>query len=222
MNENKVFLLSLSLSLSTWYQSQRRKPNFFGLAVYSIPANRPVTVFSLRSPHSLSEPPRTTSSPSDLHHAGNLFRRPFFRAKTTYSEPPEADLHASGNPTGNRSFTRPHVPIFPVGLSPTRRRVTARGSLSGHVRHISRLVRRRLGLLALRQPPPEPCISTFCSVFGFLAIPTTSDRASSPSPRLGYCFSSSPGTSRPFSPLIAPLTAVVSLFVSLRRNLHPS
>ena len=32
MNENKVFL---SLSLSTWYQSQRRKPNFFffGLAV---------------------------------------------------------------------------------------------------------------------------------------------------------------------------------------------
>ena len=32
MNENKVFLLSLSLS--TWYQSQRRKPNFFsGLAV---------------------------------------------------------------------------------------------------------------------------------------------------------------------------------------------
>ncbi|RVW23616.1 Retrovirus-related Pol polyprotein from transposon TNT 1-94 [Vitis vinifera] len=59
--------------------------------------------------------------------------------------------------------------------------------------------------------PPEPCISTFCSVFGFLAIPTTSNRASSPSPRLGYCFSSSPGTSRPFSPLIAPLTAVVSL-----------
>ena len=124
------FFSSLSLSLSTWYQSQRRKPNFFGLAVYSIPANRPVTMFSLRSPHSLSEPPRTTSSPSDLHHAGNLFRRPFFREKTTYSEPPEADLHASGNPTDNRSFTRPHAPIFPVGLSPTRRRVTARTPFS--------------------------------------------------------------------------------------------
>ncbi|RVX22605.1 Retrovirus-related Pol polyprotein from transposon TNT 1-94 [Vitis vinifera] len=32
---------------------------------------------SLRSPHPLPEPPRTTSSPSDLHHAGNLFRRNF-------------------------------------------------------------------------------------------------------------------------------------------------
>ncbi|RVW30967.1 Retrovirus-related Pol polyprotein from transposon TNT 1-94 [Vitis vinifera] len=41
----------------------------------------------------------------------------------------------------------------------------------------------------------EPCISTFFPVFGFLAIPTTSDRASSPSPRLGCCFSSSPGLS---------------------------
>ena len=170
MNENKVFLLSLSLSLSlsTWYQSQRRKPNFFGLAVYSIPANRPVTVFSLRSPHSLSEPPRTTSSPSDLHHAGNLFRRPFFREKTTYSEPPEADLHASGNPTGNRHLTRPHAPPFSSGLSPTRRRVTARGSLSGHVRHISRLVRRRLGLLALRQPPPSPASPPFVLFLAFL------------------------------------------------------
>ena len=163
------FFSSLSLSLSTWYQSQRRKPNFFfGLAVYSIPANRPVTVFSLRSPHSLSEPPRTTSSPSDLYHAGNPFRRPLFRAPTTYSEPPEADLHASGNPTGNRSLTRPHAPIFPVGLSPTRRRVTARGSLSGHVRHISRLVRRRLGLLALRQPPPSPASPPFVLFLAFL------------------------------------------------------
>ncbi|XP_002266044.2 putative UDP-glucose flavonoid 3-O-glucosyltransferase 3 [Vitis vinifera] len=32
---------------------------------------------SLRSPHSLPEPPRTTSSPSDLYHAGNPFRRIF-------------------------------------------------------------------------------------------------------------------------------------------------
>ena len=145
---NKVFLLSLSLS--TWYQSQRRKPNFF------------------------FQPHRRRISITPATFSGDIFRRPFFRETTTYSEPPEADLHASGNPTGNRSLTRPHAPIFPVGLSPTRRRVTARGSLSGHVRHISRLVRRRLGLLALRQPPLEPCISTFCSFFGFLAIPTTS------------------------------------------------
>ncbi|RVW26667.1 Transposon Ty3-I Gag-Pol polyprotein [Vitis vinifera] len=34
---------------------------------------------SLRSPHFLPEPLRTTSSPSDLHHAGNLFRRTFRR-----------------------------------------------------------------------------------------------------------------------------------------------
>ncbi|RVW56411.1 Retrovirus-related Pol polyprotein from transposon RE1 [Vitis vinifera] len=74
---------------------------------------------SLRSPHSLPEPLRTTLF-------GEFFRRPLFRAPTTYSEPPEADLHASGNPTGNQSLTRPHAPIFPVGLSLTRRRVTAR------------------------------------------------------------------------------------------------
>ncbi|RVW86922.1 Retrovirus-related Pol polyprotein from transposon TNT 1-94 [Vitis vinifera] len=36
-----------------------------------------VTRVSLRSPHFLPEPLRTTSSPSDLHHAGNLFRRTF-------------------------------------------------------------------------------------------------------------------------------------------------
>ena len=136
---------------------------------------------------------RISTTPATL--SGEFFRRPLFRAPTTYSEPPEADLHASGNPTGNRSLTRPHAPIFPVGLSPTRRRLTARGSLSGHVRHLSRLVRCRLGLLALRQSSSSPASPLFFPVFGFLAIPTTSDRASSPSPRLGCCFSSSLGLS---------------------------
>ena len=217
---NKVFLLSLSLS--TWYQSQRRKPNCFGLAVYSIPANRPVTVFSLRSPHSLSEPPRTTSSPSDLHHAGNLFRRPLFRATTTSSKTPEADLHASGNPTGNRHLTRPHAPPFSSGLSPTRRRVTARGSLSGHFRHLSRLVRRRLGLLALRQSSPSPA-SPFFPCF-WPSCHSGHLRQGSPSIPEAWVlllFLSRHDTTF-FSPLIAPLTAVVSLFFSLRRNLNPS
>ena len=76
----KVFLLSLSLS--TWYQSQRRKPNLFFRFSLVINSGKPSSDrVSLRSPHSLPEPLRTTSSPSDLHHAGNLFRRNF---PTTY------------------------------------------------------------------------------------------------------------------------------------------
>ena len=83
----------------------------------------------------------TTPQPFPAKFSGEIFRRPIFRATTTYSETPEADLHASGNPTGNRPLTRPHAPLFSSGLSPTRRRVTARGSLSGHFQHLSRLVR---------------------------------------------------------------------------------
>ena len=140
--------------------------------MYSIPAN-PLFPNHPGQPHRrrISTTPATLSGeffrrPATI--SGEFFRRPLFRAPTTYSEPPEADLHASGNPTGNRSLTRPHAPIFPVGLSPTRRRVTARGSLSGHVRHISRLVRRRLGLLALRQPPPSPASPPFVLFLAFL------------------------------------------------------
>ena len=178
--------------------------------MYSIPANRPVTVFHSGplipfpnhpgQPHRrrISTTPATLSGeffrrPATL--SGEFFRRPLFRAPTTYSEPPEADLHASGNPTGNRNLTRPHAPLFSSGLSPTRRRMTARGSLSAHFRHLSRLVRRRLGLLAPRQSSPSPASPFFFPVFGFLAIPATSDRAPPPSPRLGCCFSSSPGLS---------------------------
>ncbi|RVW39326.1 Retrovirus-related Pol polyprotein from transposon RE2 [Vitis vinifera] len=187
-------------------------------AVYSIPANRSSDRVSLRSPHSLPEPPRTTSSPSDLYHAGNLsgefFRRPLFRAPTTYSEPPEADLHASGNPTGNRSLTRPHAPIFPVGLSPTRR---ARDGAWLTFRPRPTPLQARPAPSWPSSPPavlPEPCISTFFPVFGFLAIPTTSDRASSPSPSLGCCFSSSPGLSsiqiREYDHQKSDLTSVLS------------
>ncbi|RVW51296.1 Retrovirus-related Pol polyprotein from transposon RE1 [Vitis vinifera] len=124
-----------------------------------------VTVFHsgplIPFPNHPGQPHRRRISTTPATLSGEFFRRPLFLAPTTYSEPPEADLHASGNPTGNRSLTRPHAPIFPVGLSPTRKRVTARGSLSGHVRHLSRLVRRRLGLLALRQSSTSPASPLF-------------------------------------------------------------
>ena len=117
----------LSLSLSTWYQSQRRKPNFFGLSVYSIPANRLVTVFHsgllILFLNHLGQPHRRRISTTPATFSGEIFRRPPFRETTTYSETPEADLHASGNPTSNRNLTRPHTPLFSSGLSPTRRRV---------------------------------------------------------------------------------------------------
>ena len=172
MNENKVFLLSLSLSQHGIRAKGENLIFFFGLAVYSIPANRPVTVFHsgplIPFPNHPGQPHRRRISTTPATLSGEFFRRPLFRAPTTYSEPPEADLHASGNPTGNRSLTRPHAPIFPVGLSPTRRRVTARGSLSGHVRHLSRLVRRRLGLLALRQSSTSPASPLFFLFLAFL------------------------------------------------------
>ena len=145
---------------------------FFGLAVYSISANRPVTVFHsgplILFPNHSEQPHRRRISITPATFSGDIFRRPFFRETTTYSEPPEADLHASGNPTGNRHLTRPHAPPFSSGLSPTRRRVTARGPLSGHFRHLSRLVRRRLGLLALRQSSPSPASPFFSLFLAFL------------------------------------------------------
>ncbi|RVX11314.1 Retrovirus-related Pol polyprotein from transposon RE2 [Vitis vinifera] len=161
-------------TLSLPYKESNGSPKtilLFAIAVYSIPANRPVTVF-----HSGPLIPSRTT-PDNLIAVGSLPRRqPFRRIFPATSFPgtdhifrtAEADLHASGNPTGNRSLTCPHAPIFPVGLSPTRRRVTARGSLSGHVRHLSRLVRRRLGFLALRQSSPSPASPLFFLFLAFL------------------------------------------------------
>ena len=142
-------------------------------------------------PNHSGQPHRRRISTTPATFSGEIFRRPIFRETTTYSETPEADLHTNGNPTRNWHLTRPHAPLFSSRLSPTRRRVTARGSLSGHFRHLSRLIRRRL---ALWQSSPSPA-SPFFPVFGFLAIPATSDRAPLQSPRLGCCFSSSLGLS---------------------------
>ncbi|RVX02351.1 hypothetical protein CK203_028334 [Vitis vinifera] len=188
------------------------------------------TLSSRTTPDNLiavGSPPRRQPFPANFFRrpatlSGEFFQRPLFRAPTTYSEPPEADLHASGNPhrqPESHAPPRADLPRRTVTHAPARD-----GAWLTFRPRPTHLQARPAASWPSSPPaaPPEPCISTFCSVFGFLAIPTTSDRASSPSPRLGYCFSSSPGTSRPFSPLIAPLTAVVSLFVSLRRNLHPS
>ena len=194
--------------------------------MYSIPANRLVTVFHsgplILFPNHSGQPHRRRISTTPATFSGEIFRRPIFRETTTYSETPEADLHASGNPTGNRHLTRPHAPLFSSGLSPTRRRVTARGSLFDHFRHLSRLVRRRLGLLALRQSSPSPA-SPFFPCF-WLSCHSGHLRQGSPSIPEAWVlllFLSRHVTTF-FSPLIAPLTAVVSLFFSLRRNLNPS
>ncbi|RVW98223.1 Retrovirus-related Pol polyprotein from transposon RE2 [Vitis vinifera] len=168
------------------------------------------------------EPPRTTSSrristtPATL--SGEFFRRPqpfpanfsgdlFSGEPTTYSEPPEADLHASGNPpaTGVSRAPRADLPCRTVTHAPARDGawLTFRPR-----RHISRLVRRRLGLLASGSPP-SPASPPFVL---FWLLPFRPHLTGLPLHLRGLVlllFLS--GTSRPFSPLIAPLTAVVSL-----------
>ena len=142
-------------------------------------------------PNHSGQPHRRRISTTPATFSGEIFRRPIFRETTTYSETPETDLHANGNPTGNRHLTRLHAPLFSSGRSPTRRRVTARGSLSDHFRHLSRLVRRRLGLLALRQSSPSPA-SPFFPCFWLSCHSGHLRQVSPPSPRLGCCFSSFP------------------------------
>ena len=155
--------------------------------MYSIPAN---PLF----PNHPGQPHRRRISTTPAPFSGEIFRRPIFWATTH-------------NPKRRRLIYTPveTPPATGVSRAPTRRS----SSSDCHPRAGAWLTFRPRPTHLQARPaaswpssppvaPPEPCISTFCSVFGFLAIPTTSDRASSPSPRLGYCFSSSPGTSRPF------------------------
>ncbi|RVW97585.1 Retrovirus-related Pol polyprotein from transposon TNT 1-94 [Vitis vinifera] len=165
------------------------------VSVYSIPANRPVTVF-----HSGPLIPFP-------NHPGQPHRRRISTTPATLSGDFSGDLF-SGH--------RPHIPnrrrliYTPVETPPAtgvsrapcadlpRRTVThapARDSAWLTFRPRLTPLQARPAPSWPSSPPavlPEPCISTFFPVFGFLAIPTTSDRASSPSPRLGCCFSSSP------------------------------
>ena len=85
----KVFLL---FSLSTWYQSQGKKPNSFLFPVSSTPGNLPVTVF--HSDHLLHLP--ILSGQSDRRQktltAGELFRRRIFPTPTIPEGAPGGDL----------------------------------------------------------------------------------------------------------------------------------
>ncbi|RVW51840.1 hypothetical protein CK203_085746 [Vitis vinifera] len=193
------FFSFLSLSLSTWYQSQGENLIFFRFSRVLNSDEPSSDRVSLRSPHSLPEPPRTTSSPSDLYHAGNPFRRIF--PATSF-----LGIDHIFRTAGGLIYTPVETPpATGVSCAPradlSRRTVTHAPARDGAWLTFQP---RPTPLQARPAPswpssPPavlhEPCISTFFPVFGFLAIPTTSDRASSPSPRLGCCFSSSPGLS---------------------------
>ena len=130
----KVFLLSLSLS--TWYQSQRRKPNSFLFPVSSTSGNLPVTVF--HSDHLLHLP--ILSGQSDRRQktltAGKIFRRTFlatsfsdtdhtrrsaWRRSPTFVKAPAPKEHPRAG----------HAPFSGRRLNLTRRRVRAREEFPG-------------------------------------------------------------------------------------------
>ncbi|RVW58902.1 Retrovirus-related Pol polyprotein from transposon RE2 [Vitis vinifera] len=90
---------------------------------------------SLRSPHFLPEPLRTTSSPSDLHHAGNLFRRTF--PVTSFSDTDHTKRSAwKRSPTSSKASEPENPPraghahFSGRRLNLTRRRVRARETFS--------------------------------------------------------------------------------------------
>ena len=137
----KVF----SLSLSTWYQSQGRKLYFFWFTCVINSRNPYSDCVSFWSPFPSPKPFRSAISWSEnphhrQHFSGDIFRRLFWqlflpaifsdidhiirstkrRSATFLKAPkPKTDLRAS------------HAPFFSGGLNPTRRRVRARGPLSG-------------------------------------------------------------------------------------------
>ena len=113
----KVFLPSLSLS--TWYQSQGRKPNSFLFPVSSTPGNLPVTVF--HSGHLPHLP--ILSGQSDRRHktltAGKLFRQTFpaslFPTPTTPRGAPGGDLQLFPKHRSQKTFHAPATSTFTPG-----------------------------------------------------------------------------------------------------------
>ena len=101
MNENKVFLLSLSLSLSTWNQSQRRKPNFFRFSRV-LNSGEPSSDRVFTPVPSLSF--RTT--PDNLIAVGSLPRRQPFPANFSGDRQP----FPANFPGDLFSGHRPHIP----------------------------------------------------------------------------------------------------------------
>ena len=135
----KVFLLFLSLS--TWYQSQGRKPNSFQFPVSSTPGNFPVTVFhSGHLPHlpilsgQLDRRQKTltagkiflqtfpanfpATSFSDTDHT----RRNAWKRSPTFVKAPEPKDHPR---VGHAQFSVRRLHL-------TRRRVRAREDFPGH------------------------------------------------------------------------------------------
>ena len=181
MNENKVFLLSLSLS--TWYQSQGRKPNsflFFRVINSGKPSGDRVSFrspcfFPVTFPISQYFPvsrivARNHSPPAKFSGelSGELSGDLFFRHRPYQKERLEEISTFCEDTSTKRGATRRPRAIFGRRLHLTRRRVGAREAYSGHFRHLSRLVRRRLGLLAPRQSSPSPASPFFSLFLAFL------------------------------------------------------
>ena len=164
-------LVYIYISLSTWYQSQGRKPNsflFFRVINSGKPSGDRVSFrspcfFPVTFPISQYFPvsrivARNHSPPAKF--SGDLF----FRHRPYQKERLEEISTFCEDTSTKRGATRRPRAIFGRRLHLTRRRVGAREAYSGHFRHLSRLVRRRLGLLALRQSSPSPA-SPFCPCF---------------------------------------------------------
>ena len=162
--------------------------------MYSIPANRPVTVFHsgplIPFPNHPGQPHRRRISTTPATFSGDLFsgQRPHIPNRRRLIYTPVETPPATG-------ISRAALLLRTVTHAP------ARDGAWLTFRPLPTPLQARPAPSWPPSPPvvlPEPCISIFFPVFGFLAIPATSDRAPPPSPRLGCCFSSSPGTSRPF------------------------
>ncbi|KAL6326828.1 hypothetical protein AAG906_011005 [Vitis piasezkii] len=120
---------------------------------------------SLRSPHFLPEPLRTTSSPSDLHHAGNLFRRPIFRNDHIFQN--ARLIYTPWKPHRNRHITPPCAAL----LLRTVTHAPARDGAWLTFRPLPTPLQARPAPSWPSSPPavlPEPCISIFSLFLAFL------------------------------------------------------
>ncbi|RVX19459.1 hypothetical protein CK203_008629 [Vitis vinifera] len=130
----------------------KEKTNFFGLAVYSIPANRPVTVFSLRVPSLSFRTTRTTSSPGNPTGNRHLTRlqRALLLRTVTQRQRVTALAHFPALPTLSR--LRRRLGLLALAESPERRtqwtRVTWKTPRTAHMAQSSDSPR-----LSLRAPP---------------------------------------------------------------------
>ncbi|RVX01781.1 Retrovirus-related Pol polyprotein from transposon TNT 1-94 [Vitis vinifera] len=153
------------------------------IAVGSPPRRQPLSGEFFRRPATLS---------------GEFFRRPLFREPTTYSEPPEADLHASGNPTGQPEFHAPPRADLPCR---TVTHAPARDGAWLTFRPRPTHLQARLAASWPSSPPaapPSPASPPFVLFLAFLPFRPHLTGLPLHLRGLGYCFSSSPGTSRPF------------------------